>query len=480
MNKIRSYILKMAVILPAILFIFAFSVDAQDDLLVTDVSIETISNDPSDPTNPFSTDRVLLKFSRPISIVPTKAGDQTELSILTINPAIYTILKRNPFTGEPPEIIKITRALPHCCIKDYLYLFPDKRMPIDDGAGHLFQYIFIIDDNTGKISKKPITIVINRLLNTSKEVDATANQKQKDAEQKKISNAATFDIRPSKGKEDSNFYIAGELTGATDSKPNFSADIKIDIPFIARRPATKFFFDLKANSNSTADPDSLNIGVQYSKAHAFNFSASDTTQNSTSGSCISSEPCPDLAKQPDRWLSQINYALYTKIESDREFANTNFLGGGSLTLPFGRNSRSSRTEFNLFIGIDAGKNLKSPVLAADGRGILRPYAGASTYIGFLRKKDFFPLSFEGNYTQRWLLARELKLKKDDDGNLIAAFFDKEPRFYIETKFNYQFNRFFGLYAGYEYGEKPPDYKLVKNSFKFGLVYKFKFKGAGEE
>ena len=144
MNKICSHILKTAMVLTTIMCIFVFSVKAQEDpLSLTDVSIETVPANPSDPTGPFSTDRVLLKFNRPISIVPAKIGDPTELSILTTNPAIYTILKRNPFTGEAPEIIKITSALPHCCIKDYLYLFPDKRIPIDDTQGHLLQYIFL-------------------------------------------------------------------------------------------------------------------------------------------------------------------------------------------------------------------------------------------------------------------------------------------------------------------------------------------------
>jgi hypothetical protein len=463
--------------LPAVFFMSALTVAAQD-LSVTNVTVETHRGTPSDPSNPIPVDRILLEFNRPIATV-AKPGEATELSILS-NPGIYTILKRNPFTGDAPEVIKVLEVSAHCCIKDYLYLFPDKQLPPMDAAGHLFQYIFIIDDNTGKMFKKPITVVINKLLNLSLEVNSAVKEEQKKLEQKKISNEATFDIRPSKGRDDSNVYLAGELTGATDAKPNFSADIKISIPFVARRPATKIFFDLKANSNKEADPDSLDLGVEYGRVHTFNFNDSTPTQNQGSFKCVKNDTCADLTTQPDRWLSQVNYALYAKIESNREFDNTNILGGGNVTLPFNRNTRSSRTEFNLFLGVDAGKNMKSPVMIAEGKGILRPYAGISTYIGFLRKKDFFPLSFEGTYTQRWLLARELKLKKDDDGNLIAVFFDKQPRFYIETKFNFQFNRFFGFYAGYEYGEKPPDYKLIKNSFKIGLVYKFKFKDAGED
>ena len=68
---------------------------------------------------------------------------------------------------------------------------------------------------------------------------------------------------------------------------------------------------------------------------------------------------------------------------------------------------------------------------------------------------------------------------DEDGRekdqLVAAFFGKRPRQWGEASLNYNFSELFGLFAGYQYGELPPNYKLVDHAFKFGVKFKARVK-----
>jgi hypothetical protein len=144
-----------------------------------------------------------------------------------------------------------------------------------------------------------------------------------------------------------------------------------------------------------------------------------------------------------------------------------------------KNSGPTVWTFDPFIGIDLGRNLNSPVANAETRGIARPFAGITTFLGFLRSGDYFPVSFEATHTHRWPLLRELKLEKDDDGKLQALFFSKRPRYFVDAKLNFQFNPFVGFFIGFQRGSLPPLYDTVEPTFKAGITYKFKFKSGDD-
>ena len=419
--------------------------------------------------------RLVLEFNR--NLTPAEEA-------ALIDPQSYRILQLLPPGISPKDPasamlaeIGVVKVTPDCCEKNLLYVCPIKRLngTFEDQQGNLFQpyqYLVLLEDRSGKVFKSIVTKVL-----------AMAPFSLQNNKTAQASSPASYAMRESESKEDSNVYISGELNGAHKTSPAYSTDIKIKIPLALSQPQPSFFFDLQASSSPKADPDSMDIGVELSGFKKFE---KDANALPTGGftqpdgkACVTKTPTCQ-ANEKGRIFSRIDWAATVKIESDREFDNTNLLGTGRLTFPFSPvNRRSTRWMFKLFGGLDAGKNLKSPAVLADGRGIMRPFAGASMFVGLFRRAKIFPLSFEGNYTHRWMLSRELKLVEDNNGNVTASFFSRRPRYFIDTKFTFQFNEFWGAYAGYQYGEKPPSYKLVDNTFKLGLVFKFKFKPLGE-
>jgi hypothetical protein len=429
--------------------------------------------------------RVVLEFNRNLTPVEeTALIDALSYRIFQVLPP--GVPPKDPAAAAALAIIEVKKVTPDCCEKNLLYLCPAKRLnaTFEDQQGIRFQpyqYLVLVEDRSGKAFKSIVTKVL-----TTPVFSPQANQPTPGADK-----PASYAMRESESKEDSNIYISGELTGGHGTKPSYSTDVKIKVPIVLTKPPHPqpfFFFDLMASSNPKADPDSMDIGVEVSGFKKFHSDTSARAGNSATGAFVQPDGQICVTKTPScqagekgRIISRFDWAAMGKIESDRDFDNTNFVGTGKITFPFFPvNMRSTRWTFKLFGGLDAGKNLQSPSVLAEGRGIFRPFAGASMFLGLMRRGKIFPFSFEGNYTQRWLLARELKLVENNNGIVTASFFSRRPRYFVDTKFTYQFNEFWGIYAGYQHGEKPPSYKLVDNSFKLGLVFKFKFKPLGED
>lgn len=252
-----------------------------------------------------------------------------------------------------------------------------------------------------------------------------------------------------KSVDASDVYLSGELNGAHGEKTRYSTKIKLQKPFLfdqnrkdwSHRP----FFKLNASTDPDADPDKMEMGW-----------AVDYVANS--------------------WV----FANTVKLESERDFDNTNFIYDTRLTfLPYARPKGADKRVkvfFNPFLGGEFGKNLKSPLKAAEGDGIARLLAGADIRLGFFLKEDSDEpeINWTTSYERRWLLTDELRFKTDKDGNLVLLTFGKSPRDYVSSKVSYKFNKFFETFLEYEWGQVPPSYKLVDHRFRLGFAYKYKF------
>jgi hypothetical protein len=258
--------------------------------------------------------------------------------------------------------------------------------------------------------------------------------------------------------EDSNFYIDGELKGANKKKTTFSTNIKVKRLtqtgkwIYSKSPIDSlpipFYFKLNASTDVEADPDSLEIGFNFARVVGKHF----------------------------YWDNDI------KIESQRDFKNTNFIystrgiwrpAGKSLTKKDG--NATSILFFRPYIGAEVGKNLRSPVATAQGDGIARILAGADLRLNIPINEDKGQeINWTNSYTRRWLLSDELSFKADDDGVLQLVRFGKRPRDYVKSKIDFSFNKFFGAFIEYDWGQLPPSYKFVDHRFRVGLFYKFKF------
>jgi hypothetical protein len=281
-----------------------------------------------------------------------------------------------------------------------------------------------------------------------------------------------FAKQKSKGRDDSNVYLAGQIEGARGGKPQISADIKIDQPFLlnlgaepkaGQDPATVHrklirvgpYFDLKASTAEDADADSLKFGGKFEVP--FN---------------ISQKNHPSL----HRALTSVQWLPAGGFEADRRFHNVNTIFSNTIRFIVPGNSDTSTVRVRVFpyIGFELGRNLKSPVKEAEDRGIARGVVGTALYFDheFAGDKS---LSFQVDYVRRFLLRREVSFEEDKDKKLVPLFLGRGPRDYLKTTLEYDFDKFTGFTLSYEYGRLPPNYELVDNKYSVGLVYKFKTK-----
>jgi hypothetical protein len=263
------------------------------------------------------------------------------------------------------------------------------------------------------------------------------------------STSSFFPRSKSKGRDDSNVYILGGIEGARGGKAQFSSDIKIDIPYeLHTKHDTEIgpYFDLKASTADDADADSLSTGAKLSTV----------IYTSNKG-----------------FLRNIIWSPTAGIEGDRHFDNVNGVIGNTLYFVTAGNKRTfkRRIYFQPFIGYEIGRNFKSPVSGADGRGISRLSAGGSLYYTIPLKGDR-AFSIQGDYIRRFLLRREFSFKEDDDKKLVLLNVGRGPRDYLKTNLEYDFAKFTALTLSYEYGRLPPNFTLVDHKYSLGLLLKF--------
>ncbi|HEX8459386.1 MAG TPA: hypothetical protein VF656_18990 [Pyrinomonadaceae bacterium] len=271
----------------------------------------------------------------------------------------------------------------------------------------------------------------------------------------------------SKGREDSNVYLSGTIEGARGSKTQFSTDIKLDLP----HPTNGFFgdvgpyFNLKASTAEGADANSMSFGVKLRTGRVFPRGVDKTT-----GKFV----------EPDtRLLTGITFDLTPGFESDRRFRNVNTLLGNRLYFVTNSPRLFGKTLGDLiylqpFIGYEIGRNIKSPVGEAEGRGLSRALIGGSFYLNLTPRKTN-GLSLQVDYLRRFLLRREVSFEEDDMKKLVPRVFGRSPKDYLKATFEFGFSDFTGVSVNYEYGRLPPNFNLVNHKFSFGLVHKFKTK-----
>lgn len=270
-----------------------------------------------------------------------------------------------------------------------------------------------------------------------------------------------FPKSPSNGREDSNVYLSGLIEGAKGSKTQFSSDVKLDLPLMS----TGFFdeigplFNFKLGTSDEADANSLSFAAKLRHSHNISRKADPTTHEFVG---------PDT-----RILTGLVFDLLPGFESDRRFKNVNTLLGTRLYLVPRVQGGTHRLYFEPFVGYEIGRNIKSPVKDAEGRGLSRPLAGGSLYV-YLFPKQISGASLQIDYVRRFLLRREIGFT-EDDGKLIPVAVGRGPRDYVKATFGFDLSDFAGVSLSYEYGRLPPNFNLVNSKFSLGLVYKFSSK-----
>lgn len=257
------------------------------------------------------------------------------------------------------------------------------------------------------------------------------------------------------GREDANIYLSGEYSGASGKKFNGSVDAKIEIPFrkVIRNRTHTFspFFEIKASNDPKADPDSMNFGLNWEW------------------------PIWRYRGDLGAPIRRIIWRNAPKIESQRDFDNTNFIWESRFRF-MSRTYAAKHVTFYFrpFLGQELGANINSPVKEAQGKFLYRPIAGTTLNLIFpIQAAGLQDISIEGSYIRRWPLRREVSFEEDDNGKLNTVSIGKSPRDYVTAKVNFDFTKAFGATISYEYGQLPPTFKLVDHKTTIGLTYRVK-------
>jgi hypothetical protein len=271
-----------------------------------------------------------------------------------------------------------------------------------------------------------------------------------------------FVLEEVKKREDADIYVEGIAEGAKKAKTAFTVDASVSKKFLFNSTEPEYFwkpfFNIKASTSEKADPNSLNFGVNFEN------------------------PTGLISKNIFR-VNRIYFTEAAKFEADRDFKSVNFVGDFRMkidskllnTKHYRQLAKFIPVAVIPFIGMEIGKNLKSPVDEIKGKLIARPLFGANLYAVFYQFNEESgykkTLTFEMLYERRLLLKKEIALDTDDDGSFIGVPLTRTPRDYVKSSLTFDFAKNFGFKLNYEYGSLPPLFKLVDNKFSVGLVFK---------
>lgn len=417
-----------------------------------------------------SISNVIPRLNRPtgenflsIRVLPTYTPE-TQADILDRDN--YRVFRTTPANTRRDRYLKIDR----------ITIDPDEKFEPDDRVLRSAVRIYLSEPLDVIDGDKLIVSYIGKTLGGVKvdstltvNVDNPLNSPPPNQPEPTASPSGSLTLKAADGREDADLYFQGEVNTASGKAVSGSVDLKFKMPFYLKtRHVLSPFIDLKASSSPDADPDTLKTGLEV---------RSILTQ---AGDGLS----------PESPISGIRWYNDGVLEGDRDYHNLNLLLASEFRFPLKSiwltNRPGDRAFINLtpFLGTELGKNLQSPVSEAEGRGIVRLYLGTYLFARIYQGKEAFArVTLDGLYQRRWSLKNEVHFKDIDamDATLkpikitAPVFFGKRPSQWAEANLNINFSETLGFFAGYEYGELPPSYKLVNHVAKFGITLKAKIK-----
>lgn len=388
-----------------------------------------------------------------------------QIDLLNDNkPSNFRLININDTTSVPVSEVKFV-IVPGTTDNRIKLFIPSPESLNMDGLYHLYALNIHFKGQPSKnVLQHAIEIKVNNVGITEKpEIDKTSspntnprlNINPQEEPKPKV------DFTPSKSRDNSDIYGSYELTSVRHKPKTGTGDVKISIPFYTNlwHQTNKIspFVDFKSSSDAQADPDSFKFGIEW----VYPVYVGDN---------------PD-ERFPFTEVDLINTG---KIEAPKNFGNVNAILESKFVFPSSRllkKVKFLKIYLDPNIGIEIGKNLKSPLKAAEGNGIYRPFFGANLIIQAPIKnvsllKGF---EFESAYTRRFPLSRELTFKNNEDGTKSLISFSKGPKDYSNSKLTFKINDIFGPYIGFEWGSLPPNYNFVDHKWTLGLLFKSKIK-----
>lgn len=165
-------------------------------------------------------------------------------------------------------------------------------------------------------------------------------------------------------------------------------------------------------------------------------------------------------------------SLTPKLETEWGLRSRNIVFAPRITLPINLyQSRSATVRIDPFVGYELGVIWASPT-AKPGAQLARPLFGATAVGNFFRKDDKPLFAVQLDYIRRILMKPEVAYGPDPNANdeLVPDRASKRPRDDVKAKFTINATKLFSPFIEYEYGRVPPQYNLVKHSFRTGIAF----------
>jgi len=276
--------------------------------------------------------------------------------------------------------------------------------------------------------------------------------------------ARNFVASVSKGRDDSDFYLAPTIDGASGTKASYTLDTKflfrkslLGPQFghgLAYHPAIYFIpgWDVKISSNPKEDGNSVNFALPVEIV-------APTSPNRF----------PSLSRILTATVSQPGFVA----EADKKFHDVNgVFADYEYFVLHGFGNHLLWISPEPMIGVEAGSNLKAQSADTYPESILRAdlgmHVGLNIFQIATKKKPLF--SIEANYINRLLLHPEPTYTTDSKGNYVLQSVGTQPRDDVNLKISYNLTSYVALTAAYEYGELPPMYTKVDNKYTFGVTF----------
>jgi hypothetical protein len=277
-------------------------------------------------------------------------------------------------------------------------------------------------------------------------------------------NAPAFAVSPSTSRDDSDFYLAPTIDGASGSKASYTLDGKFQYrrAWIAPqfgtnttyRPGISFTpgMSVKISSNPKQDGDSVNIRAPLEVL-----------------TIVDPISLPTLAKILPAVISRPGFV----VEADKKFHDVNAIfSDGEYFVLHGFDSGPLQIVTEPMIGLETGSNLKAQTARTYPSAILRGDLGLRLVATIFQPSKGKPLfSLESNYIRRLLLHPEPVYTQDSKGNLVLLSLGTNPRDHVDVKLTYNLTTYVGISLGYEYGELSPVYTKVDNKYTLGITFK---------
>jgi hypothetical protein len=280
----------------------------------------------------------------------------------------------------------------------------------------------------------------------------------------KRTSTPTFAYSPATNRDDSDFYMAPTVDGASGSKASYTLDAKLQfrkallgpsfgkgVPYY---PAVFFVpgVDAKISSNTNEDADSVLFQVPLEVV-----------------SILSPNRFPRLSKFAPSVISQPGYVT----ESDKKFHDINAIFSEREYIVL---HTFSAAWFQITpeptIGFETGANLKAQSANTYPNSILRANFGMHLGVNLFAQEKAKPLfSIEGDYVRRLLLNPEPTYNTDSNGNYVFVSVGTQPRDYVKVNISYDLTSYVAVSVAYENGRLPPLYTLVSDKYTFGITFK---------